>query len=108
MGDTQISDPLHRRVTLHDRTWFGHIVKGHPEVTEHRRLAEWAISSPEQIRLSTADPNCRLYYGKGHRPDVKMLVVADVVLGVVKTAHLARKISGGALEWSSQNPLKES
>jgi hypothetical protein len=29
-----------------------------------------------------------------------MMVVVDVVLGLVKTAHFARRVSGGALEWS--------
>jgi hypothetical protein len=30
--------------------------------------------------------------------------VADIRRGVVKTAHLARKFSGGAEEWSSLTP----
>ena len=28
------------------------------------------------------------------------MVVADVVRGIVKTAHLAKKVNGGAVEWS--------
>jgi hypothetical protein len=28
------------------------------------------------------------------------MLVADVVRGVVKTAHLAKKVSGGAIEWA--------
>ena len=31
---------------------------------------------------------------------VIMMVVGDVALGIVKTAHLARKVTGGTVEWS--------
>lgn len=106
MADATLTDPLGRRIVLSDRTWFGHIVKGHPEVAECRDLAERAIRQPEEIRFSKADPDCRLYYGPGPRPSVRMMVVADVVGGVVKTAHLARKATGGATEWSKSTPSK--
>jgi hypothetical protein len=29
-----------------------------------------------------------------------MMVVVDVSLGLVKTAHLAKRVSGGEQEWS--------
>ena len=29
------------------------------------------------------------------------MVIADVAQGVVKTAHLVKKFSGGAVEWES-------
>jgi hypothetical protein len=100
MADSKLIDPLHREITLHDRTWIAHIIKGHPELADYRQLAEQAITAPTEIRHSTSDPDCRVYYGPGPRPTVKMMVVADVSLGLVKTAHLARKITGGDLEWS--------
>ncbi len=100
MADSRLIDPLRREITLHDRTWFGHIVKGHPEVAEDRLLVEQAVERPIEIRQSASDPDCRLYYGPGPRPNVIMMVVVDVAIGVVKTAHLASKITGGPVEWS--------
>lgn len=100
MGDTLLTDPLGRKVTLHDRTWFGHILKGHPDVAEFRALVERAIQFPDEIRVSRLDANCRLYYGQGSRPATRMMVVVDLAEGVVKTAHLAKRITGGKIEWS--------
>lgn len=104
MSDKTLIDPLGRALILHDLTWDGHIIAGHPEVARHRDLVEAAITSPICIRLSLRDPDCRLYYGLGPRPTVKIQVVADIGLGVVKTAHLAGRISGGSEEWSSPTP----
>ncbi len=101
MADANLTDPFGREIVLHDHTWHGHIVKYHPEVNNHRPLVEQAIHSPDEIRHSNADPDCRLYYGPGPNPGVIIMVVADVSLGIVKTAHLARRVTGGALEWST-------
>jgi hypothetical protein len=98
--DIQLTDPLGRSITLHDRTWFGHILRGHPEMAEHRVLAESAVASPLAVHLSNSGPDSRLYFGRGPRPGLMILVVADVNLGLVKTAHLAKHFSGGDLEWS--------
>ena len=98
--DTTLTDPLGRAFVLHDRTWFGHIVRGHPEVEPHRALVERALREPLAIRLSASDPSARLFFGLGPRKDLMMLVVADIELGIVKTAHLARRFSGGDTEWS--------
>jgi hypothetical protein len=100
MADTVLIDPLGRLIVLQDRTWHGHIIQGHPEVAQHRDLVELAILQPDEIRSSRSDGDCRLYYGPGPRPAVRIMVVADVVAGVVKTAHLARRVTGGATEWS--------
>jgi len=100
MADTTLTDPLGRVVVLRERTWEAHIAKGHPEIGEFRDLVEQTIRAPAEIRLSRSDPDCRIFYAPGPRPTVKMMVVADVVVGVVKTAHWARKVSGGRVEWS--------
>ncbi|MEK6798869.1 MAG: hypothetical protein AABZ12_07895 [Planctomycetota bacterium] len=100
MGETTLTDPMSRRLVLADRTWFGHIVKGHPEVAMHRVLVENAVTRPDEIRFSRSDRDCRLYFGPGPRPSVRILVVANVVEGVVKTAHLCSRVSGGECEWS--------
>ena len=47
MADTTLTDPLGRDIVLHDRTWYGHIVKGHPDMSGHY------------------DENCRIYFGPG-------------------------------------------
>jgi len=98
MPDSHLTDPLGRTITLHDRTWHGHIIKGHPEMTGHRDLAEAAITSPEAILHSRGDTNCRLYMGVGPRNTVKLVVVADIVQGHVKTAYLAKRTKG-TQEW---------
>lgn len=100
MTDTKVNDPLGREIVLHDRTWHGHIIKGHPEVSDARALVEQAVRAPDEIRHSRSDVDCRIYFGQGPRNGVKIMVVVDVALGLVKTAHLAEKISGGSIEWS--------
>ena len=101
MVDEFFTDPLGRQIVLHDRTWYGHILKGHPDVEDYRDHVSEAITSPELIRISRSDPDCRLYYGSGPSEGVRMVVVADVSEGVVKTAHLVKKVTGGDSEWPS-------
>jgi hypothetical protein len=84
---------------LHDHTWFGHVVKGHPDVRRERTSALEAISKPLEIRYSTSDVNCRLYYGASLVPGIMIVVVADVVAGYVKTVYRAKKMKGD-VEWS--------
>ena len=100
MTDTRVLDPLGRAIMLHDRTWFGHILKAHPEMDQCRALVERALADPGEIRLSRSDPDCRIYFGPGPRTGVMMMVVVDVVVCLVKTAHMARQASGGTQEWS--------
>lgn len=99
MTDTPLTDPMGRTFILHDRTWFGNILKGHPDVGNYRGLVELAVSQPMEIRFNHSDPDCRLCYGRGPRAGLMMMVVADVRLGLVKTAHFAKSITGGAREW---------
>ncbi len=44
LSDKLVKDPLGRAVTLHEHTWVGHIVKGHPEMQGQRGYAEIAIT----------------------------------------------------------------
>jgi len=104
MADSVLVDPLGRQIVLHDRTWYGHVLKVHPDVGVCRKLAEDAVSRPSQIQHSTSGSDCRIYYGVGPGQGLMIAVVADVVAGVVKTVHLARKVSGGGAEWSSPIP----
>lgn len=100
MGDSRLIDPLKREIVLHERTWIGHITKGHPEVADCRHLVEQALTKPAEIRYSRSDPDCRLYYGLGPREGLRMMVVVDISGGIVKTAHLVSKATGGDVEWS--------
>ena len=104
MPDATMIDPLGRSIILYDRAWYGHIARNHPEVKRLRHLVEDAIRSPYTIAFSTSDPDCRIYDGPGPRTGVMIRVVADVVLGLVKTAYLCRKVGGGTVEWSSPTP----
>lgn len=83
------------------QAWHGHIIRGHPELAELRGLAEAAVTSPLAIHLSRMGAEGRLYFGPGPRSETIILVVADLSLGVVKTAHLSKRFSGGPREWPS-------
>jgi hypothetical protein len=103
MSDISITDPLGRVITLHDHTWYGHIVKRHPDVRPLRSLIESALRTPVQINHSTSDPDCRLYYGPGPFSGIMVVVVADLVAGMVKTAYRTARIKG-IVEWSPPIP----
>src|SRR5437763_8798473 len=103
-----IADPMGRHIELHDWTWWGHIVKGHPEVRHMRAEVEQTIAAPISIHFSSSDPNCRLFYSISPvrtvptsapmspqppaSPALMICVVADVAAGLVKTAYLAKRI----------------
>ncbi len=103
MPDIALTDPLGRRIVLHDHTWFGHVVKGHPEMRRRRVDAEDAVIVPTEIRFSLSDPDCRIYYGTVDATGVAVAVVANVIAGFVKTAYLAAKRKGD-VEWSESKP----
>ena len=103
MPSSSLIDPLGRMIILHASTWSFHIVRGHPDLSDLRHLVESAIVNPIIITHSRSDLACRLYHGPGPRPKVIVRVVVDVVQGLVKTAHLVRRISATeTIEWSSQ------
>jgi hypothetical protein len=104
MTDARLNDPLGRRLVLRDSTWYGHILKGHPEMARCHRLVVVAVTSPMEIRRSSADADCRVYFGAGPTAGLEVAVVADVVAGIVKTAYLCRKRIAGDVEWSSPTP----
>lgn len=84
---------------LADRTWYGHIIIGHPEVKAYRHLVEQAVTSPLCIRTSSSSTDCRICFGTGPRSSVVLAVVVDVSLGIVKTAYLSKTMTSGDLEW---------
>jgi hypothetical protein len=98
--DSILIDPLQREILLSDATWFGHIVKGHPELARKRFLVEHALRQPVEIQKSTSDTNCRLYYSAPNKAGLMIVVVADVVIKVVKTAYSAVKKKKGDIEWT--------
>jgi len=60
---------------------------------------ELTITDPIEVRFSAADLDCRLYFGAGPRSGMMVAVVADVLRGFVKTAHVV-KAAKGVVEWS--------
>jgi hypothetical protein len=98
MADFTAVDPLGRRNTLHDRTWFGHVIKGHPDMAFKRPSVERAIASPERITFSLSDPDCRLFYGLAEPDGLMVTVVVNVTEGFVKTAYRSRQAKG-VVEW---------
>jgi hypothetical protein len=103
MAVKTVIDPLGRSITLHDHTWHGHVLPGHPEMARHRTRVERTIAAPNSIHFSAADADCRLYFGPGPRKGILIVVVANVVEGFVKTAHIVRTTKG-VVEWSKPMP----
>ena len=109
MADTVLLDPLGRSIVLSDATWYGHILKGHPDMAGARPHAEQTVGSPEAIHLSASDGECRLYYsppGQPTGPARMICVVANIQQGFVKTAYFCKRIKPGAREWPLQKPSR--
>jgi hypothetical protein len=98
MADSTLTDPLGRRIRLPEQTWLRHILKRHPEMISNRGAVENALSNPLEIRFHPSDPDSRLYYGESGRTGIMILVVADVSIRFVKTAHFVRQTKG-TIEW---------
>jgi len=103
MSDIFLIDPLGRRITFHDSTWFGHIMKRHPDMRMLRETVQRAIEDPLAICFSRSDPDCRIYFGATSISGILVAVVADVVDGFVKTAYRAVRVKGD-IEWSPPTP----
>ncbi len=95
----ELKDPLGRTLVLAERTRFGHILRAHPELMEEREFVESAVVDPREIRISRRSSDVSLYHGSCSHIDLWMRVLADVELGVVKTAHYVRQLEGGQIEW---------
>jgi len=103
MAKTTHADPVGRSISLFDDSWE-HIRHGHPEVAAHRQLVEECLARPFSIHFSLSNPDCRLYYGRGPRSRVMMVVVANIVRGAVVTAYLTNRSRKGIVEWSLPTP----
>jgi|SRR5882724_2082343 len=101
MPDSTIQDPLGRTIRLTNATWFGHILKGHPDLALQRLRVEHAVRQPMEIQISTYDDNCRVYYSQPNKAGRMIVVVADVVAGIAKTAYAAIKKKKGRVEWKA-------
>ena len=98
MADSVLTDYRGRRIVLSDATWYGHIVKGHPDLAGKRTLAERTLATSTSVFMSSSDPSCRLYYGPKQPDGLMICVVADIVNGFVKTAYFSTRIKPGAAE----------
>ncbi len=100
MADTSLIAPLGRQITLHDRTWYGHILPGHPDLASHRSLVHAALTDPLSIRIEPGDAKNRLYIGAGLKEDRIIVVVSSLPLRLVKTAFQApSRRAKGVIEW---------
>ena len=105
MATLTLTDPLGRRITFHNHTWFGHILRRHPDLRSHRRLVEETITTPLSIRFADGQPaDTRLYYGVGPQSGMLIVLAANVAAGHVLSAHLAKVPKPGAIEWSPPTP----
>ena len=84
-----------------------HIADGHPDfLPGHRDKIPTVLSDPDQIRRSSRFPNARLFTRwfdaiRGGK-FVVVVVVSDAVPSArhwVITGYIARKITGGEIEW---------
>lgn len=107
MADSIITDPLGREITLHSRTWFGHILRGHPEMLAYRAEVEETIKEPDEIHYSRSAASGRQYYSRVMDNGLIISVVVDIDLFLVKTAYLTKRVKGAGLEWSRPTPSKE-
>lgn len=103
MPDVILIDPLGRSISLHNHTWYGHILRRHPEMRSHRAHVEQSIVDPLEIRFSDADADVRVYFATGPRTGIMTAVFVNIVGGFVKTAHLVKSAKGG-IEWSKPTP----
>jgi hypothetical protein len=99
--DSIIEDPLGREIRLTNATWFGHILKGHPDMARQRLRVEHTVRKPLEIQVSTYDVNGRIYYSVPNKSGEMIVVVADIVIGIVKTAYVALKKKKGSIEWKA-------
>lgn len=99
MSDYTVQDPLGNRVTLSDDTWRRHITVGHPEMGRYRAPVEQAMSAPLEVRASASDAACVVYMGTLPGRALLVAVVADVRLGIVKTAYPCKSPPKGAILW---------
>jgi hypothetical protein len=101
-------DPLGEEIVLHDRTWFGHIVKRRAELRPYRQTVEDIVRSPMVVLRSDeagGRPRGRVYLGRC--PDRKLLIkvcVEEITVAgrpelIVKTAYLCRTAGPGEQLW---------
>jgi hypothetical protein len=103
MADATVTDPLGRAIVLHEGTWFGHILRRHPEMRGTRPQVEQTIRQPREIRLSTYDADCRTCYSDIVRAGMMIAVVIDVRQALVRTAFYTTRPRGD-IEWSRPIP----
>lgn len=84
-------------VILEDDHWKAHILKGHPELMQHRDLVIETLKLPEGVYRSKRDPTTRIYtrsyagimIGETPVQRVSLRVVVREESGFVVTAYFA-------------------
>ena len=100
MADFVGTDRLGHAVTLADAAWYGHIITTHPEMTSLRSEVEAACTDADTVRQSSSDPDCVIHFKRSvSRPSLLVKVVVNTQDGFVRTAHLAKRVTGGVQLW---------
>jgi hypothetical protein len=86
-------------VQFQSKVWFGHIIEAHPDMKPYRHLVEQALASPVEVRRSGSKPDHSLYYMPMPGRDLFMQVVVRQTDWTVRSAHLAKAITGGERLW---------
>jgi len=63
--NTLLVDPLGRQITLHNHTWYGHVLQRHRELRPYRTLVHQAVTGPLEIRISDSEPGRLHVAGEG-------------------------------------------
>jgi len=99
MADLEVVDPLGRTVRFEGKVWLGHIIEAHPDIKPYRRLVEQALTNLVEVRRSSSKPDHSLYYMPIPGRDLFMQVIVRQTDWTVRSAHLAKTITGGERLW---------
>ena len=93
MADESSKDPLGRSITLHDFTWYGHIMKRHPDMRMLRRHVQDAIVSPIAIQRRSS---------RVRSPRTKTALVTGASRGIGRATALALAQAGREMTFGMQ------
>ncbi|MCK4641036.1 MAG: hypothetical protein KAU06_06845 [Candidatus Marinimicrobia bacterium] len=96
------TDPEGRNVTLHRHTFYGHILKNHPQPYIKQESIQSTIENPKHIKESETVENSLIYVSS--TTDSKDFNVttkfdSDLKSGYVTSAYVSKKPKKGSIIW---------
>lgn len=96
-------DRWNREIVLTDRTWYGHVLSNHAELTDHLTAVERTVRRPQRVTTDKDDPDREVFYRRGilpvpyHRDYLKVVVQFDndAGQGRIVTAFATAVIKAG-------------